>query len=75
MSSLRTQPELLMQPGNEALLEGKLRLVRELLRALDKPWIGGSSNGQPSLIELLLKRWVTLHARCPERVPLCGSSR
>ncbi|GFR40524.1 hypothetical protein Agub_g1093, partial [Astrephomene gubernaculifera] len=55
----------LVQPGRELLLRGKLLLVRELVRALDRLGLGLSAPGRPGLIALLLNRYLF-----PEAGPL-----
>jgi len=47
-----------MAPGNQALLEGKLKLVRELVRVLDKVSVGGAGGGRTGLVPLLLRSYL-----------------
>ncbi|GIL73346.1 hypothetical protein Vretifemale_3533 [Volvox reticuliferus] len=57
--------EELMQPKRALLLRGKLMLVRELVRALERLGLGLGANGRPGLISILLNRYLF-----PEAQPL-----
>ena len=56
VSRLQENPHLLLAPGNEALLQGVLQLVKELSSALGKVSLGVAGSDKPGLVELLLKR-------------------
>ncbi|GIL42637.1 hypothetical protein Vafri_581, partial [Volvox africanus] len=57
--------EELMEPKRALLLRGKLMLVRELVRALERLGLGLGANGRPGLISILLNRYLF-----PEAQPL-----